>query len=243
MPTTIIDHASRARRKCSRTRWPIRRCLIAAAIITIYIVLGILYESFVHPLTILTGLPAAAVGALGALSFSAWISSVIAIIGILMLIGIVKKNAIMMIDVALVQQREEGAKPFDAIREACLLRFRPIMMTTLAAIIGAVPIAVGSRRQLRTASAARHRGCRRTGRFAAADALHHAGALPLHGPALARSGALLAQAARQGQARTRSARDCSCATAGVPGGCRVKGQDPLRIECSPGFKTEATIIG
>jgi HAE1 family hydrophobic/amphiphilic exporter-1 len=118
--------------------------LIAAAIITIYIVLGILYESFVHPLTILTGLPAAAVGALGALQLYGMDLSVIAIIGILMLIGIVKKNAIMMIDVALVKQREEGAKPFDAIREACLLRFRPIMMTTLAAIVGVIPIAVGA---------------------------------------------------------------------------------------------------
>ena len=117
--------------------------LLAAAIITIYLVLGILYESFVHPLTILTGLPAAAVGALGALELFGLDLSVIAIIGILMLIGIVKKNAIMMIDVALVKQREEGAAPFDAIREACLLRFRPIMMTTLAAITGAIPIALG----------------------------------------------------------------------------------------------------
>jgi HAE1 family hydrophobic/amphiphilic exporter-1 len=117
--------------------------LLAAAVVTIYIVLGILYESFVHPLTILTGLPAAAVGALGALELFRLDLSVIAIIGILMLIGIVKKNAIMMIDVALVRQREEGASAFDAIREACLLRFRPIMMTTLAAIVGTLPIAVG----------------------------------------------------------------------------------------------------
>jgi HAE1 family hydrophobic/amphiphilic exporter-1 len=116
--------------------------LIAAAILTIYIVLGILYESFVHPLTILTGLPAAAIGALGALELYGLDLSVIAIIGILMLIGIVKKNAIMMIDVALVLQRD-GAAPRDAIREACLLRFRPIMMTTLAAMMGALPIAVG----------------------------------------------------------------------------------------------------
>ena len=118
--------------------------LLAAAVITIYIVLGILYESFVHPLTILTGLPAAAVGALGALELFGLDLSVIAIIGILMLIGIVKKNAIMMIDVALVRQREEGASAFEAIREACLLRFRPIMMTTLAAIAGTLPIALGA---------------------------------------------------------------------------------------------------
>jgi HAE1 family hydrophobic/amphiphilic exporter-1 len=117
--------------------------LIAAAVITIYIVLGILYESFSHPLTILTGLPAAAIGALGALELFGMDLSVIAVIGVLMLIGIVKKNAIMMVDFALQKQREEGATPFEAIREACLLRFRPIMMTTMAAIMGALPIALG----------------------------------------------------------------------------------------------------
>jgi HAE1 family hydrophobic/amphiphilic exporter-1 len=117
--------------------------LLAAAVITIYIVLGILYESFIHPLTILTGLPAAAIGALGALELFGLDLSVIAVIGILMLIGIVKKNAIMMVDFALQKQREEGAAPFEAIREACLLRFRPIMMTTMAAIMGALPIALG----------------------------------------------------------------------------------------------------
>ena len=116
--------------------------LLLAAVVTIYIVLGVLYESFIHPLTILTGLPAAAVGALAALELFGLDLSVIAIIGLLMLIGIVKKNAIMMIDVALVRQRA-GAAPLAAIREACLLRFRPIMMTTLAAIMGVLPIAVG----------------------------------------------------------------------------------------------------
>jgi HAE1 family hydrophobic/amphiphilic exporter-1 len=118
--------------------------LLGAAVITIYIVLGILYESFIHPLTILTGLPAAAVGALGALQLFGMDLSVIAIIGVLMLIGIVKKNAIMMIDVALVRQREEGASAFEAIRGACLLRFRPIMMTTFAALMGTLPIALGA---------------------------------------------------------------------------------------------------
>ena len=116
--------------------------LLLAAVVTIYIVLGVLYESFIHPLTILTGLPAAAVGALAALELFGMDLSVIAIIGLLMLIGIVKKNAIMMIDVALVRQRA-GAEPLAAIREACLLRFRPIMMTTLAAIMGVLPIAIG----------------------------------------------------------------------------------------------------
>jgi HAE1 family hydrophobic/amphiphilic exporter-1 len=116
--------------------------LLLAAVLTIYVVLGILYESFIHPLTILTGLPAAAAGALLTLRIFGFDVSVIALIGMLMLIGIVKKNAIMMIDFALVRQRA-GASPHDAIREACLIRFRPIMMTTLAAIMGALPIAVG----------------------------------------------------------------------------------------------------
>ncbi|SDP83812.1 hydrophobic/amphiphilic exporter-1, HAE1 family [Phyllobacterium sp. YR620] len=117
--------------------------LVGAAILTIYIVLGILYESFVHPLTILTGLPAAAAGALATLELFGYDLSVIAIIGILMLIGIVKKNAIMMIDFALVRQRA-GETSLDAIREACLVRFRPIMMTTLAALMGTIPIAIGA---------------------------------------------------------------------------------------------------
>ena len=116
--------------------------LLLAAVVTIYIVLGILYESFIHPLTILTGLPAAVVGALLSLRIFGFDLSVIAIIGMLMLIGIVKKNAIMMIDFAIVRQRA-GATPYDAIRHACLVRFRPIMMTTMAAIMGSVPIALG----------------------------------------------------------------------------------------------------
>ena len=116
--------------------------LILAAIATIYIVLGMLYESFVHPLTILTGLPAAAFGALASLMLFGLDLSVIAIIGLLMLIGIVKKNAIMMIDVALHLQRA-GTSPEEAIHRACLLRFRPIMMTTFAALFGVLPIAVG----------------------------------------------------------------------------------------------------
>jgi hydrophobic/amphiphilic exporter-1 (mainly G- bacteria), HAE1 family len=117
--------------------------LLGAAILTIYIVLGILYESFIHPLTILTGLPAAAAGALISLQLFGFDLSVIAIIGVLMLIGIVKKNAIMMIDFAL-QRKRAGAEPLEAIREACLIRFRPIMMTTLAAMMGVLPIALGT---------------------------------------------------------------------------------------------------
>ncbi len=117
--------------------------LLAAAIIVIYIVLGILYESFIHPITILSGLPAAALGALLTLMLFHQDMSVIAIIGIVMLIGIVKKNAIMMIDFALERQRAGNVTPDEAIFEACMLRFRPIMMTTMAAIMGGLPIAVG----------------------------------------------------------------------------------------------------
>ena len=116
--------------------------LLLAAVVTIYIVLGILYESYIHPFTILTGLPSAVIGALMALRLFGMDLSLIAVIGLLMLIGIVKKNAIMMIDVALVTQRE-GKAPADAIYEAALLRFRPIMMTTLAALLGVLPIAAG----------------------------------------------------------------------------------------------------
>ncbi|MES2739521.1 MAG: efflux RND transporter permease subunit [Pseudomonadota bacterium] len=117
--------------------------LIVAALGVIYVLLGVLYESYIHPLTILAGLPSAAVGALLTLRLFGLDLTMIAIIGILMLIGIVKKNAIMMIDFALHAQRNEGMAPAAAIREACILRFRPIMMTSLAALMGALPIALG----------------------------------------------------------------------------------------------------
>jgi len=117
--------------------------LIVAAVGVIYVLLGVLYESFIHPITILAGLPSAAVGALITLRLFGMDLTMIAIIGILMLIGIVKKNAIMMIDFALDAQRTQGMPPELAIRTACLLRFRPIMMTTLAALMGALPIALG----------------------------------------------------------------------------------------------------
>ncbi len=118
--------------------------LILAAIVTMYIVLGVLYESYIHPITILSTLPSAAIGALLALTVSGTDLGVIAIIGIILLIGIVKKNAIMMIDFALVAEREEGKSPRDAIYQACLLRFRPILMTTMAALLGALPLMLGS---------------------------------------------------------------------------------------------------
>jgi multidrug efflux pump len=118
--------------------------LILAAIITVYIVLGVLYESYIHPTTILSTLPSAGVGAILALLIFRIEFSVIALIGLILLIGIVKKNAIMMIDFALEAERKEGKPPLEAIYEACLLRFRPIMMTTMAALLGALPLALGT---------------------------------------------------------------------------------------------------
>jgi multidrug efflux pump len=118
--------------------------LILAAIVTMYIVLGVLYESYIHPVTILSTLPSAGVGALLALMLSGSELDIIAIIGIILLIGIVKKNAIMMIDFALEAERVQGKSPRDAIFEACLLRFRPILMTTLSALLGALPLMLGT---------------------------------------------------------------------------------------------------
>jgi hydrophobic/amphiphilic exporter-1 (mainly G- bacteria), HAE1 family len=109
----------------------------------IYLVLGILYESFTHPLTILSGLPSAGFGALLALMIFKTDLSVYAFVGVIMLVGLVKKNGIMMVDFAVAAQREEGKSPHDAIHEACLVRFRPIMMTTMAALVGTLPIAMG----------------------------------------------------------------------------------------------------
>jgi multidrug efflux pump len=143
LPGTIIGafsaDAAEFSRSLANQPW-----LILAAIITIYIVLGVLYESFAHPFTILTTLPSAGVGALLALILAGQDLSVVALIGIILLMGIVKKNAIMMIDFALVAEREQGLSPQDAIIRACLLRFRPIMMTTLAALFGALPLALAS---------------------------------------------------------------------------------------------------
>jgi multidrug efflux pump len=118
--------------------------LILAAIVTVYIVLGVLYESFIHPLTILSTLPSAGIGALLALMLAGDDLTIVAIIGIILLIGIVKKNAIMMIDFALDAERHEGKSPREAIYQACLLRFRPILMTTMAAVLGALPLMLGT---------------------------------------------------------------------------------------------------
>jgi multidrug efflux pump len=118
--------------------------LILAAVVTMYIVLGVLYESYIHPLTILSTLPSAGVGALLALMLTRSELGIIAVIGIILLIGIVKKNAIMMIDFALDAERKDGKSPRDAITHACLLRFRPILMTTMSALLGALPLALGT---------------------------------------------------------------------------------------------------
>ncbi|OWY40189.1 multidrug transporter subunit MdtB [Xenophilus sp. AP218F] len=138
METKFQGAAMAFQASLSNTLW-----LILAAIVTMYIVLGVLYESYVHPITILSTLPSAGIGALLALMVSGSDLSVIAIIGIILLIGIVKKNAIMMIDFALEAEREHGMSPREAIYQACLLRFRPILMTTMAALLGALPLMMG----------------------------------------------------------------------------------------------------
>jgi HAE1 family hydrophobic/amphiphilic exporter-1 len=117
--------------------------LILAALVSVYIVLGLLYESYIHPLTILSTLPSAGVGALLILMAGGYDLSVIALIGIILLIGIVKKNGIMMVDFALHAERDKGMSPRDAIFEACLLRFRPIMMTTMCALLSGLPLMLG----------------------------------------------------------------------------------------------------
>jgi multidrug efflux pump len=117
--------------------------LIAAALLAVYIVLGVLYESYVHPITVLSTLPSAGVGAVLALLIFRTEFSIIALIGVVLLIGIVKKNAIMIIDFALEAERSRGLSPREAVYEACMLRFRPIMMTTFAAMLGALPLAIG----------------------------------------------------------------------------------------------------
>ena len=118
--------------------------LILAALVTVYIVLGMLYESYIHPVTILSTLPSAGVGAILALLITRTDLSVMGLIGILLLIGIVKKNAIMMIDFAVDTERKEGKSSVDSIYQACLLRFRPIMMTTMAALLAGLPLALGT---------------------------------------------------------------------------------------------------
>ena len=157
--------------------------ILLMAIFVIYVVLGILYESFIHPITILSGLPSAGLGALLTLMIFHVDLNLYAFVGVIMLVGLVKKNGIMMIDFAIEAQRDGTSRASDAMYEACLVRFRPIMMTTMAALVGTLPIALGLGRGRRSTSAARPGGRRRPARLADADALHHAGVLSLHGSA------------------------------------------------------------
>jgi multidrug efflux pump len=137
--TTFLGAAASFRDSLSSTL-----LLALAAVVTMYIVLGVLYESYIHPVTILSTLPSATVGALAALILARSQLGIVAVIGIILLIGIVKKNAIMMIDFALDAEREQGKSPREAIFQACLLRFRPILMTTLAALFSALPLMLGT---------------------------------------------------------------------------------------------------
>ena len=157
--------------------------LILAAIVTVYIVLGVLYESYIHPITILSTLPSAGVGAFLALLLCRSEFSIIALIGIVLLIGIVKKNAIMMIDFALEAEREQGKSPREAIHQACLLRFRPDHDDHHGGAARRRAAGARHRNGRRAAPAARHHHRRRPAGLAGADALHHAGHLPLHGAA------------------------------------------------------------
>ena len=153
--------------------------LILAALVTVYIVLGVLYESYIHPVTILSTLPSAGVGALLALMMCRTEFSVIALIGIILLIGIVKKNGIMMVDFALDAERKEGKNPVDAIYQACLLRFRPIMMTTMSALLAALPLAISSGVGAELRRPTGHLHHRRSGLQPGAHPLHDACHIPL----------------------------------------------------------------
>jgi multidrug efflux pump subunit AcrB len=143
MPASIIP-TFQGNAQAFQTSLKSEPALIAAALIVVYIILGVLYESFIHPLTILSTLPSAGVGALLALNLGHMDLSVIGIIGIILLIGIVKKNGIMLVDFAISAERDENMSPPEAIRQACLLRFRPIMMTTAAALLAGIPLAIGN---------------------------------------------------------------------------------------------------
>jgi HAE1 family hydrophobic/amphiphilic exporter-1 len=142
MPATVVGEFT-GNAGAFETSLPDELALIVAALIVVYIILGVLYESFIHPITILSTLPSAGIGALLALRAGGMDLSVIGIIGIILLIGIVKKNGIMLVDFAIAAEREHGSTPLAAMREACLLRFRPILMTTAAALLAGVPLAVG----------------------------------------------------------------------------------------------------
>ncbi len=148
-----------------------------AAIVTVYIVLGVLYESYIHPITILSTLPSAGVGAILALLLTGNDLGVVGLIGIILLIGIVKKNAIMMIDFALEAERVEHKPPEEAIFQACLLRFRPIMMTTMAALLGGLPLALGVGHRVGASPSAGNYDRGRLVGEPGAHAVHHSGGL------------------------------------------------------------------
>ena len=182
--------------------------LILAALVVVYLILGILYESYIHPITILSTLPSAGVGALAILMLFGFDFSLIALIGIILLIGIVKKNGIMMVDFAISAERDEHLEPEAAIRKAALLRFRPIMMTTMAAHARRRAADARHRHRIGNPPAARLRHGRRPDRQPGADAVHDAGGLSLSRPALERVCELgtIADAADQTRIRTRTAR-------------------------------------
>ena len=188
--------------------------LILAALIAVYIILGMLYENTIHPLTIISTLPSAGAGALLVLLVFGFGLDVMGIIGIILLIGIVKKNGIMLVDFALEAERTRGLTPEQSIYEACRLRFRPILMTTMCALLGGLPLMLsnGTGSELRKPLGLRHG--RRPGRFSAADAVYHAGDLFVHGPALA--------PVCEQDATTRAARD-------NPGGIRSTCRRPVNF--------------
>ncbi len=173
--------------------------LIAAALITVYIILGILYESYILPLTILSTLPSAGVGALLMLMAMKYDLSVIALIGVILLIGIVKKNGIMMVDFAITAERRDGETPLNAIRQACLLRFRPIMMTTMAAMLSGLPLMLGHGAGSELRRPLGHRHGRRAAAQSGADAVHHAGDLSVSRSPAALAGATAPQHADAGR--------------------------------------------
>ena len=170
--------------------------LILGALVAMYIVLGVLYESLAHPLTIISTLPSAGLGALLALQVTNTPLTVIAFVGIILLIGIVKKNGIMMVDFALEAERQRGLSSAEAIFEACRVRFRPILMTTMAALFAGIAAGAGDRPRYRTAPAARYHHHRRAVRLADPDVVHDAGDLPLDRPAAAAPGAICDPGAR-----------------------------------------------
>ncbi len=196
--------------------------LILAALVCVYLILGVLYESFIHPLTILSTLPSAGLGALATLMLFGYEFSLVALIGTILLIGIVKKNGIMMVDFAISAERDEGLTPTEAIRQAALLRFRPIMMTTMAALLGGVPLDAEPRQRLGAAPAARLYDGRRPYRQSGADPVHDPGHL-LYLDQLSKwlSGSKTKAKARAPKAQPEPERERAAVGAGASGGVTI----------------------